>query len=314
MPERAGRGDKATGGLDTADGGTAMKAILILLLVLAAISFALWIWRQSDHRADRTARRLLTRTQPADPRLYDPQMVAGLPEPARRFFAFAIAPGTPLLTVAEIEMKGLFNLGSKEAPNTLQMTARQVLAAPEGFIWSMTARRGALRVSGSDAAFSGRSWTRFWLLNQIPVARSGDDQDHRRSAFGRYVSEAVFWTPAALLPGDGILWEQVGPDAAQVTIHHDGLEQSVEVRVDEAGRPVEVQFLRWSNANSDKVYRQQPFGGYLSQFREFGGFRLPTQVEAGNHFGTAEYFPFFIAEITRIHFPGSDGVSDGRGD
>jgi hypothetical protein len=37
---------------------------------------------------------------------FDPAMVAGLPEPAQRFFKFAIAPGTPLLPVAEIDMGG----------------------------------------------------------------------------------------------------------------------------------------------------------------------------------------------------------------
>lgn len=31
-----------------------------------------------------------------------------------------------------------------------------------------------------------------------------------------------------------------------------------------------------------RVYQLQPFGGYLSEFREFGGYRLPTRIEAGN--------------------------------
>ncbi|MCO4321102.1 DUF6544 family protein [Aliidiomarina quisquiliarum] len=44
-------------------------------------------------------------------------MVNDLPEPAQRFFNFAIAPGTPLYTVAEIDMEGQFSLGSQEKPN-----------------------------------------------------------------------------------------------------------------------------------------------------------------------------------------------------
>ncbi len=153
-------------------------------------------------------------------------MVAELPGPARRFFEFAITPGTPLYTVAEIEMTGRFSLGTKEAPNYMAMTAHQILAAPEGFVWSMSASKGLMRVSGSDAAADGESWTRFWLLGAIPGARIGGAGDHRRSAFGRYVAEAVFWTPAALLPGPGVVWVNVDDTTARVTVAHGGLKQS----------------------------------------------------------------------------------------
>ncbi|WP_222433792.1 DUF6544 family protein [Pistricoccus aurantiacus] len=69
------------------------------------------------------------------------------------------------------------------------------------------------------------------------------------------------------------------------------------------GQPIQVRFERWSNANPEKVYRLQPFGGYLSAFQEFTGFRLPTHVEAGNGFGTDQYFPFFVVDVTDIDFP-----------
>jgi len=37
-----------------------------------------------------------------------------------------------------------------------------------------------------------------------------------------------------------------------------------------------------------------------SAFREFQGYRLPTDVEAGNFFGTGDYFPFYIADVSEI--------------
>ena len=69
-----------------------------------------------------------------------------------------------------------------------------------------------------------------------------------------------------------------------------------------------MSFDRWTNANAEKVHRLQPFGGYLSEFREFEGFVLPTQVEAGNFFATEDYFPFFIARVTGIEFPKHDAT------
>jgi len=50
------------------------------------------------------------------------------------------------------------------------------------------------------------------------VARMGGNPDHTRSAFGRYVAEAVFWTPAAVLPGPGVAWEHVNTDCARLIV------------------------------------------------------------------------------------------------
>jgi len=47
----------------------------------------------------------------------------------------------------------------------------------------------------------------------------------------------------------------------------------------------------------------QPFGGYLSEFREFDGYLLPTAVEGGNFIGTDDYFPFYQVTVTGIRFP-----------
>jgi hypothetical protein len=63
------------------------------------------------------------------------------------------------------------------------------------------------------------------------------------------------------------------------------------------------EFPRWSNANPEGVHRIQPFGGVLSDFREVQGFLVPFHVEAGNWFGTDDYFPFFTADLTEVLFP-----------
>ncbi len=234
--------------------------------------------------------------------MYDPVMVADLPEPAQRFFNFAIKPGTPLLTVAEIDMGGEFSLGTRENQNYRPMDARQILAAPTGFVWKVK-MPGVVPVSGSDSG----SWTRFRVLGLIPVARLGGDTHHARAAYGRYIAEAAFWTPAALLPRPGVVWDAPDRDTARVTVTHNGLSQAVDMKLDGEGRPLVVQFMRWSDANPEKKHRFQPFGGQLSDFREVQGFRIPFRVEAGNMFGTDEHFVFFKAKVKAVRFlaPGS---------
>ncbi|UFS61886.1 hypothetical protein LOH54_09485 [Sulfurimonas sp. HSL-3221] len=272
-----------------------MTLLTLLLGILSVLLIFLLLLRYFDHGAEvREWQRLLSK-QPEHPARFDPAMTAELPEAARRYFAYTIAPGTPLLRVAEIDMKGLFSL---KPPEYLPMEARQILALPHGFVWKMRLV-GGLPVSGSDTG----SWTRFRILGLFPVARAGGDTDHTRSAFGRYVIEAVFWTPAALLPGEGIAWEAVSASVARVTVTRGELSQSVDITLGHDGQPIEVSMMRWSNANPQKQYRLQPFGGTLSDFRDVSGYRLPFRVEGGNLFGTGGYFPFYKAEITAIRFP-----------
>ena len=275
-----------------------------LAFVFVACALAWWQLRQAaaDQRELEQAADALLDSARADSGAFDLALAAALPEPARRFFAFAIRPGTPLKTVAEITMAGDLSLGTKEKPNVLYMNARQVLAAPHGLTWDVRARKGAMQISGSDGMIGKRSWTRFRLFGLIPVVRAGDNADHLRSAFGRVVAEAAFWTPAFLLPREGVTWALVDRDTARATVTHGALVQSVDIHVDATGQPKWISLARWSNANPDKVFRMQPFGGDVSDFREVSGFRVPFRVDGGNFFGTPDYFPFYRARIVDMRF------------
>lgn len=278
-------------------------AALILLTLVLSVTLILLAWRWTDNRADAVVWAQIAAKQPSDPARFDPSMVAGLPDPAQRFLLFAIKPGTPLYTVAEIHMEGKFSPGSQEKPGYLPIRAMQILTAPHGFVWRINAGKGVFRLSGSDVASDGSSWSRFWLLGIAPVARAGGNADHLRSAFGRYVAEAVFWAPAALLTDKKTRWDSINKSTVRVTMAHRGMEQAVDLSIDDDGRPCKIVFQRWSDANAGKTYQLQPFGGYLSNFKIFDGFNLPTQIEAGNCFETDDYFPFYQVSVTSIRFP-----------
>ena len=271
--------------------------IVILISVLLVAVVALAAWRQLDRRADARAWDELAAYAGTDLGIFDPATVSELPEPARRYFNYMIEPGARLYTVVELDMTGQIGLGTRQAPNYRAMNAHQILAPPHGLVWQLESGP----IGGSDGALPGQSWTRFWLFGLLPVVRVSNP-DHRRSAFGRVVAEAAFWAPASLLPNDHVHWEAVDADSARAVVRFGPFEQAVEITVGETGAPTQVQIERWSNANADKEYREQPFGGELSEFRRCDGYRLPTRVEGGNQFGTPDYFPFFRAEVTDIRF------------
>ena len=62
--------------------------------------------------------------------------------------------------------------------------------------------------------------------------------------------------------------------------------------------------LRWTDANPDKVYRLQPFGGRMLESADIGGFTLPVRVELANQFGTPGHAPFFRARLASVSFGG----------
>ena len=234
------------------------------------------------------------------PARFDPALVADLPAPARRYFLHAIAPGTRLSGVVELEMEGELALGSGTPARYQPMRARQVLAAPEGLLWEVQVGRGLLRLSGSDGMVRDRSWTRFGWLGWLPLVRAGGTPDHLRACFGRVVAEAAIWAPASLLPQAGVRWTAVDGDTARALVRHGGMEQEVDIRVDARGQPQWVCMPRWSDANPQRVFRLQPFGGELGDFRVVDGYTLPFRVDGGNFFGTPAYYPFYRARVTEV--------------
>lgn len=232
------------------------------------------------------------------PEHFDAAQVEHLPEIARRYFRHAIAPGTPLYTTVQLEMTGTFLLGDNDSFQTYRMTARQVLRAPDQFVWLPKLRAGVMSIVGFDALVDGEAWTRFWFMGVVPVAQGRSSSDLVRSAQFRAAVESGVWAPASLLPERAVRWEQVGPDQAQVTFERTDPAIVLRMTLDEAGAVREVVGQRWSNANRDKVFQLQPFGGTMLAEGTFDGFTVPTTVSVGNHYGTNNYLPFFQARIT----------------
>lgn len=253
--------------------------------------------RRADARDDARAMAALQAGAGAPAGAFAAAMVDGLPEPARRYLLRAIAPGTPLARCVTLEMAGQFVLNGKPLP----MTAHQVLAPPAGFVWQARIGQGMRGFAGSDGLIAGRSWTRFRLGGLVPLVRAGGNADHLRSARTRAMMESI-WCPAVLLPGAGAVWRQAGPDAAEV--HFPDLPDIAPMRValDAQGDVREIAAMRWSDANADRRYRLQPFGGRVLKSRRFGGFTLPARVELGNLWGTPDYMPFFCAEVLSARF------------
>lgn len=272
-----------------------------LVALAGAAALGLRVHGRDLAQRDRVRAALLAERE-AQPPLYDPTMVAGLPPVAQRYFARAIRTGTPLHRMVRLEMSGTFTLNGKAMP----MQARQILAPPgRGFVWQAEIGVGQMRFAGSDGYLSGpsgaESWTKFWLRGLVPLARLGGSSDHVRAAATRAMLEAV-WVPAVLLPQSGGIWTETGPDTAEIRFAATPDLPPMQVRLNAEGDLIAVWALRWSDTNPEKRYRLQSFGGQMLDWAEFQGFRIPSWVKMGNHWGTPDYAPFFEANVTRAEY------------
>ncbi|QNG48737.1 DUF6544 family protein [Sphingobium yanoikuyae] len=137
-------------------------------------------------KADEAYIRVAATPSPSPVR-FDPAHVERLPEIARRYFRRAIAPGTALHTSVQLEMTGRFLLGDKEDLQSYRMAARQVLRAPDQFVWLPKLRSGPISIVGSDALVAGEAWTRFWLMGCQSASKRDPRSARKRDPLSRMV-------------------------------------------------------------------------------------------------------------------------------
>lgn len=231
--------------------------------------------------------RLAAADVPPEP--FDLDMLADLPEPARRWLTHAIAPGTPLWRSVELTMHGQLKIGTWR-----RFTATQVLAPPDGYIWAARASVYGLPVVGYDRLSSGSGQMRWRLLGVLPVLNAAGP-DITRSAAGRLASEIAL-LPTAFRAATWRLAD--GPDTAVATWQIGAESIDVALRVAPDGRLLDVLVQRWSDAGGPFGY--VPFGVTCEQERRLGGVTIPSVVRAGWWWGTPRQAEgeFFRAELT----------------
>ena len=231
--------------------------------------------------------RLAATRRPPEP--FDLGMLVGLPEPASRWLAHAIAPGTPLWRSVELEMHGKIKIKSWRS-----FTATQVLAPPDGYIWAARASVYGLPVTGYDRLSSGTGQMRWRLLGVLPVV-SASGPDLTRSAAGRLAGEIAL-LPTAFLAASWRLGDTPDVTVATWQVGAESIDVALHVAPD--GRLLDVSVQRWSDAGG--AFRYVPFGVTCEQERTFGGVTIASVIRAGWWWGTPRQAEgeFFRAEIT----------------
>ncbi|HEX9314569.1 MAG TPA: DUF6544 family protein [Actinomycetota bacterium] len=238
---------------------------------------------------------------PPFPGSFSPAEVRDLPEPVRRYFEAAIAPGTPLAAAAVLRMRGRLKLGRRWLP----FRARQVLAPHRGFVWA--ARVGGL-ITGSDRYAGGTGGMDWRLLGLVPLVHAAGE-DVSRSAAARGAAESV-WVPTTLLPRFGVAWSAT--DTHHITARYalDANVVEVHFTLDDQANVRSVAFDRWGDPGETGEWAWYPAGMDVTRTTTFEGLTIPSAGRFGWFFGT-ERWPegeFFRFHLTDFRLVGSVGA------
>ncbi|MCB9476223.1 MAG: hypothetical protein H6685_05075 [Deltaproteobacteria bacterium] len=260
----------------------AIVAVIVIVGFAVVAGLVLRLWRASDRTEFAGHWTDLWDDATQDGRLFDPFMVDGLPEAARRYLLWAIEPGTPLATRAHLPSSGEFC--PKPGGEWWPMTCEGIYAGPRGLAWRASIGKGAMRIEGMDVYAGGEGSMTIWMNDVIPMAHA-DGDDISRSAAGRAAGEC-FLVPSTLLPGEGVRWEAMDEETARVHITVDGREHAVTLAIAPDGRPTSLVMPRWSDKTPDGRWGEMSFGADFSGETRVGGYRIPAEVVAGWGYGT----------------------------
>ena len=148
----------------------------------------------------------------------------------------------------------------------------------------------------TDHYAAGEAGMRVALFGLLPLVNASGP-DIAKSAAGRLLGESV-WLPAALLPQNGAVWEEVDSSHAKVTLSVDDLTTTLTQTVDGEGWLREAVFLRWNDTEKAFV----PFGVAVEEEQTFSGYTIPSRLRAGWRYGTGRYSEFFRAAVEQAEF------------
>lgn len=274
-----------------------LTKILLVIGAFVATAFIAVLITQAKNNAEIAQSWKALQTKPSSIERFSKAMVVNQPEPVQRYFLHAIAPGTSIADSVDIRMQGTIRLAPDQEWMNVQAEER---LSTQGFVWKARAGKGIMQMQGADYYTNGTGRMRFSLWGLIPVV-TAQNPDVTRSAIGRWIGEC-FWLPSALLPQRGVDWRVIDNNTIQASLKANDEPITLTFVIDQEGRLLKSSFLRWGDQTEDKHYAEIPFGGTYAAEQTFGGYTIPSQMDAGWWIDTDRYFEFFRVTVEQAEF------------
>lgn len=245
--------------------------------------------------ADR--RRLLGAPRPPHPPNVSEEMLADLPEPARRYLRHAGVAGEPLVDTVRIRQRCRMRM-APGAPSFPLVAEQWYTVDPPGFIWDATVpAEGLPLIRGRDGYLEGRGLMTIRLGSLVPlVDASGPEMDD--ASLLRHLSEMT-WFPSAFLR-DNITWEAIDDAHVRVTLVDGDRRATGVLEIDAEGRLVAFRTER--HAMVGKGFELRPWTAPTHAYGELAGLRLPVRGAAVWTLPDGSELEYITVELVEVEY------------
>jgi len=198
-----------------------------------------------------------------------------LPEPVRRYLHYAIAEGAQAIGTVRMQHGGDFR--TKPDQRWFAIEGQQYFtAAHPGFVWKARIRPlPFLWIDARDSLVADRGNMLVKLVSVVPIADASSPEIDQGARL-RWLAECC-WFPYAFV-GTCVGWTPIDARSARVAVRSSGLPVSAIVEVDDEGKLVGLRAERYRDVGGGKAVLT-PWIGQYSDYRRFGGFRVPSFVD-----------------------------------
>ncbi|MEM9247149.1 MAG: DUF6544 family protein [Pseudomonadota bacterium] len=230
--------------------------------------------------------------------LIDDAALKALPDPVRRYFAFAFPDGLSSARVVRVSAEGQFR---RPQTDTFSFTtSEQVIAIGEPALMfsATTPVLPGIWARAYDYFARGDMEMKAKVLSLVTVVDEADTPELNRISLRRWLLESALF-PQALVPGGPVRWEAIDATRARAVVEAGGETARMVAHFDALGRM--TQMVAEEDGDLSTPYHGSGEHVRRSDYRRIGGVMIPHAFVISRA-RQGELFPFFDAVLTDIAF------------
>src|SRR5919199_1933891 len=257
-----------------------LKALITIVLAVAAVLVSAWLY--GAYRWNASTQELRARLDsarvPVRPQTVDFRELEGLPAPVQRYFRAVLQEGQPMVAGVRVQHRGTFNMGETTDQWKPFTSDQEVVTQRPGFDWDgrVTMMPG-LPVRVHDAYVAGEGILHASLLGLFSLVDMRGGGDVAEGELMRFFAEAA-WHPTALLPSQGVRWEDVDDRSAYATLTEGTISITMLFTFDEQGL-IETVGTEARGRTVDGEVVPTSWHGRFWNYEERGGMQVPLDGE-----------------------------------
>ena len=273
-----------------------VRLVVVKLVVYAGLAAViLAAARRFDRAVAADRRRLLQAPRPPHPPVVTEEMLAGLPEPARRYLRYAGVVGRPLVDTVRLRQRCRMRPGPG-MPSFPLVAEQWYTVDPPGFIWDATVPvEGLPLVRGRDGYLEGRGVMTIRLGSLLPFVDASGPEMNEASLL-RHLSEMT-WFPSAFLRSN-VTWEASDDSKVRVTLADGDRRATGVLEIDAEGRLVAFRAERHAMVGTG--FEPRPWTAPTHEYGELAGLRLPVRGAAVWTLPDGSELEYITVELTEL--------------